>query len=89
MLSRSSLMTISPFTAFCTSKSIVAITLRSLLYLITSYVNTVFMDSVYSVGYFSITISRSKTGGVLDSSSMAISIITCSLVFPPPAEDLG
>lgn len=63
--------------------------LSNLLYLITSYVKTVFIDSVYSVGYLSITISKSKAGGVLPAMSAEISIITCSLVFPLDDEVLG
>ena len=55
----------------------------------TSWVKTVFIDSVYSVGYFVITISKSNGAGVLVSRSIEISIITVSLVFPPEAEVLG
>jgi hypothetical protein len=82
-------MTTSPLRAFYTLYNISAITINSLLYLITSYVNTVFIDSVYSVGYFSITISKSNAGGVFVSKSIDISIIIYSLVLPPEAEVLG
>jgi hypothetical protein len=47
------------------------------------------MDSVYSVGYFSITSSRSNTGGVFEAISIAISMITYSLVLPPAEEVRG
>jgi hypothetical protein len=47
------------------------------------------MDSVYSVGYFSLTSSRSMTAGVLLSIILAVLSIYSSLDMPPPDDVLG
>lgn len=47
------------------------------------------MDSLYIVGYFSMTNSKSNGGGVFPDKSIAISMITYSLVLPPDDEVLG
>jgi len=55
----------------------------------TSCARTVFIDSLYMVGYCSIIASKSNTGGVFDKTYSAIVAMTSSLDLPTPDEVLG
>ena len=57
--------------------------------LLTADLRTVFMDSLYTTGYFFITISMSKSGGSFVKTSAANSSITSSGDFPAPPDCLG
>ena len=62
--------------------------LISLLYFWISYTKTVFILSMYFVGYFAETSLMLKGLSILDSIVFAISSIIFSLDFPPPLEVL-
>lgn len=64
-------------------------TMSNLLYLITSWTNTVFIDSSYDVGYYLNTSSNGIASGVLLYTNVAISSMVSSLDLPTPAADLG
>mmetsp|Transcript_1502 Transcript_1502/g.3320 ORF Transcript_1502/g.3320 Transcript_1502/m.3320 type:complete len:221 (-) Transcript_1502:250-912(-) len=83
--SKSSVMATKPFMALLKSGSWALRICRSLLYLAASCFKTVLRDSSYFVGKLVSIASKSNKSGVCSMSSAAISYMTTSVDFPPPA----
>lgn len=76
IVSRACDITTSPFNALSRSLSVCLTVSRSLLYLITSWINTVFIDSSYLTGCFSITMAMGIGWGTFSRMPRPASSIT-------------